>query len=180
MRDDASRSNVPGPRGAPVPSAKFVSSIFYFPSLRIVQWIRVYNVKQFLVRDVLAGLTVGTLVVPQALAYSLLANQPLQAGLYSALWTPLVYSLFGSSRHLAIGPSALTALLVGTAVGDGPNASLSGPALAFFCGILLSVLGLFGMGAISRWLSHPMLQAYISGAGGAVCSWCLPRRLTRT
>jgi hypothetical protein len=78
------------------------------------KWLSVYDWRTKLFTDVLAGLAVGVMVIPQGMSYAKLAGLPVEYGLYSALFPVWVYSIFGTSRQLAIGPVALVSLLLFT------------------------------------------------------------------
>ena len=80
------------------------------------RWLRTYEVKKTLANDVIAGLTVGIMVIPQSMSYAKLAGLPVQYGLYSAVVPVFAYALFGSSRQLAVGPVALLSLMLSTEV----------------------------------------------------------------
>jgi SulP family sulfate permease len=120
-------------------------------------------------KDAVAGVTVWALLVPQALAYSQLAGLPAVHGLYAALGALALYGLFGSSRHLNVGPEATVATLVATTVtplasGD-PDLYVSLAAvLAILTGLVLTIGGLLRLGAVARLLSVPVLVGYITGS----------------
>lgn len=84
-----------------------------FPPLT---WVPKYDVAAYLKGDVIAGLTVGFMLIPQGMAYALLCGVPPIYGLYSSTWTLIIYSLFGTSRQLAVGPTAVMCLLVGKSI----------------------------------------------------------------
>ncbi|KXZ44585.1 hypothetical protein GPECTOR_65g203 [Gonium pectorale] len=86
--------------------------------LPCVRWLRTYKIRQYLLSDIIAGVSVGFMVVPQGLSYANLAGLPSVYGLYGAFIPCLVYSLVGSSRQLAVGPVAVTSLLIGTKLKD--------------------------------------------------------------
>ncbi len=119
--------------------------------------------------DLVAGLTVGVMLIPQGMAYALLAGLPPIYGLYASLVPLLVYALFGSSRHLAVGPVAMVSLLVAAGVGPlsggdaGTFVELS-IVLALMVGIIQFVLGLARFGFITNFLSHPVLTGFTSAA----------------
>ena len=87
--------------------------------LPILGWLPAYK-RAYLPADLIAGLTLGVIAIPQSMAYALLANLPPQTGLYAAMVTPIAYAVFGTSRALSVGPMAVVALLTG-------NLSLSLP-----------------------------------------------------
>ncbi|NTV09843.1 MAG: SulP family inorganic anion transporter, partial [Zoogloea sp.] len=111
--------------------------------------------------DLLAGLAVALVVVPQALAYAQLAGLPVQAGLYASLLPCIVAALFGSSPHLNTGPTALSSLLTAAALAPlavrGPQELLAFAAtLALLAGALQLLLGALRLGRFADLLSHPV------------------------
>jgi len=82
--------------------------------LPMCKWLKVYEWKENLLQDIIAGCTVGVMIVPQSMSYAKLAGLPVEYGLYSALVPVYAYALFGSSRQLAVGPVALVSLLLST------------------------------------------------------------------
>ena len=119
--------------------------------------------------DLSAGLTVGVMLIPQGMAYALIAGLPPIYGLYASLAPLVVYALFGSSRQLAVGPVAMVSLLVASAVGplaQGDAALYLGLAvlLSLLVGLLQFVLGLARFGFLVNFLSHPVLSGFTSAA----------------
>lgn len=108
--------------------------------------------------DVLAGLTVAVFLVPQGMAYAVLAGLDPIRGLYAAIAPLAVYSLLGSSRSLAVGPIAIVSLMVGTAP---PEQALT---LAFLAGILLVAMGLLGLGRLTALMTPPVVSGFTSAA----------------
>lgn len=82
--------------------------------LPMVKWLKAYKWKENVVKDIIAGCTVGVMIVPQSMSYAKLAGLPVEYGLYSALMPVYAYAMFGSSRQLAVGPVALISLLLNT------------------------------------------------------------------
>ena len=126
--------------------------------------------REHLAGDVSGGLTVGVLLIPQALAYASLAGMPPITGLYAALAALVVYSLTGTSSHLSYGPVALIALLTASAVGplsDGDPArfALLAGALAVMVGAIHGLLGLLRAGAIVDLIAHPVIVGFTAAAG---------------
>jgi SulP family sulfate permease len=133
------------------------------------RWVRSYD-RGDLPDDVSAGLTVGILLVPQAMAYASLANMPPITGLYAALAALLIYAFVGTSSHLSYGPVALIALLTASAVGplaDGDPArfALLAGALAMLVGALHILLGAMRAGAIVDLIAHPVIVGFTAAAG---------------
>lgn len=119
--------------------------------------------------DVGAGLTVGAMLVPQAMAYALLAGLPPEVGLYASVVPVVLYALFGTSRQLAVGPVAIVSLLSATAlasVADQGSAGYVAAAgvLALLVGVVHLVLGVGRLGFLVRLLSHPVLVGFTSAA----------------
>ena len=137
----------------------------YIPAL---SWIKEYN-KDWFRSDLSAGMTVGIMVIPQAMAYALIAGLPPIYGLYAAFMPLLIYAIFGTSRQMSLGPTALIALLTGAGVGalasQGTEEYLQlAILLAFMVGIIQLILGFFKMGFLVNFLSHPVVTGFTSAA----------------
>lgn len=133
-----------------------------------IQWIKGYNTAN-LRGDVIAGLTVGVMLIPQGMAYAMLAGLPPIYGLYSSIVPLIVYALFGTSRQLAVGPVAMVSLLVASGVGliaEGGTSDYIAAAilLAFMVGAIQFLLGAFRLGFLVNLLSHPVIAGFTSGA----------------
>lgn len=137
----------------------------YFPAQ---QWLRDYR-KAWLNGDISAGITVGVMLVPQGMAYSLLAGLPPVYGLYASILPLVVYALLGTSRQLAVGPVAMVSLLTATgvsslaAVGSEQYLALA-IALSLLVGIFQFGLGAFRLGFLVTFLSHPVISGFTSAA----------------
>jgi SulP family sulfate permease len=140
-----------------------------FPALG---WLLGYR-RSALRGDTTAGLTTAVMLIPQAMAYAMLAGLPPVVGLYSSLAPLVVYALFGSSRQLAVGPVAIDSLLV--AAGIGALMQLGGPQdlqtyvsyavmLALMVGLLQLALGVFRAGFLTNFLSRPVVGGFTSAA----------------
>ncbi|MEQ8485745.1 MAG: sulfate permease [Pseudomonadales bacterium] len=119
--------------------------------------------------DLVAGLVVGVVTVPQAIAYAFLAGLPAQAGLYASLVPMVVYAVLGSSRHLVVGPVAVSALMVAAAIGQyAPKYDMSflaiSTVLCLQSGIFLWLLRLSQMGGLVNLLSHPVITGFVNAA----------------
>src|SRR5690606_24677396 len=119
--------------------------------------------------DASAGLTTAVMLIPQGMAYAVLAGLPPLTGLYSALIPPLIYALFGTSRQLSVGPVAMDSLLVGVSVGavaqSGTSEYLSAALLlAFMVGVIQLLFGLLRMGFLANLLSGPVVSGFTSAA----------------
>src|SRR4051794_23523014 len=134
-------------------------------------WLRSYD-RAWLPVDVMAGLTVWALMVPQALAYAGIAGVPVQNGLYVMPLAVVGYLLLGSSRHLYVGPSATVATLSASTVAIIATASTGSAdyialtcALTLMVGVIYIAGGLARMGFISRFFARPVLEGFIVGLG---------------
>lgn len=119
--------------------------------------------------DLIAGTITALLLVPQALAYALLAGLPAQVGLYASMLPPVIYALLGSSRTLAVGPVAVAAVMVAAALGPyaggDPARYLAGATiLAAEVGLLLALLGALRLGALTSFIGHPVLTGFTAAA----------------
>ena len=137
-------------------------------SRHLPAWMRNYSTVD-LPHDVLAGLVVTVLVIPQSLAYALLAGLPPQAGLYAGILPVLAYALFGSSMTQAVGPVAITAIMtfaVLSPLAEPQSAHYIALAatLALMSGVMVLVSGLLRLGFLSQLLSRPVISGFISGS----------------
>jgi len=133
------------------------------------RWLHSYE-RASLPLDLSAGLTVGVLLVPQAMAYASLAGMPPITGLYAALVALVVYALSGTSSHLSYGPVALVALLTASAVGplsdgDPVRYAALAAALAVIVGVLHGLLGALRAGAVVDLIAHPVIVGFTAAAG---------------
>ncbi len=135
--------------------------------LPILTWLPRYE-KDWLKGDLAAGVTVGVMLIPQGMAYALIAGLPPEYGLYAAVVPLVIYAVFGTSRHLAVGPVALIALLVASAVAplaDSPEEHIAlSVLLALMIGVIQLAFGFMRMGFLVNLLSHPVLSGFISAA----------------
>ena len=137
----------------------------FFP---ILDWLPNYK-RGYLSGDVSAGITVGIMLIPQGMAYALIAGLPPVYGLYTALVPNIVYAFTGSSRKLAVGPVALDSLIVASGLAAMKLATLEqyipmALFLALFVGLLQLVMGFFKMGFLANFLSRPVVSGFTSAA----------------
>ncbi len=138
----------------------------YFP---ILGWGRSYT-RDTMVSDLVAAAIVTIMLVPQSLAYALLAGLPAEVGLYASMLPLVAYAIFGTSRTLAVGPVAVVSLMTAAALG---NLALNGAAeyaaaaiiLAALSGLILLVLGILRLGFLANFLSHPVIAGFITASG---------------
>ncbi|KAM0971723.1 hypothetical protein ACFX2I_019502 [Malus domestica] len=136
----------------------------------IFEWGRGYNLLKFR-GDLIAGLTIASLCIPQDIGYAKLANLAPQYGLYSSFVPPLIYAIMGSSRDIAIGPVAVVSLLLGTLLQNEID-PVKNPddyrrlafTATFFAGITQATLGILRMGFLIDFLSHAAIVGFMGGA----------------
>jgi sulfate permease, SulP family len=131
-------------------------------------WLRQYK-KDWVHGDFIAGVIVTIMLIPQSLAYAMLAGLPPEVGLYASILPMVAYAIFGSSMCLAVGPVAVASLMTASALT--PLAPVGSPQyvamaiqLALLSGSFLILFGIFRLGAISHLLSHPVINGFILGS----------------
>jgi len=132
-------------------------------------WLRHYN-RQTMGSDLVAALIVTTMLIPQSLAYALLAGLPPEMGLYASILPLMAYAIFGSSRTLSVGPVAVVSLMTATAVGKvaqqgSIDYATAATTLALLSGLILVLLGLMRFGFVTNFLSHPVVSGFITASG---------------
>lgn len=137
--------------------------------LPIFTWLPHYH-KRLLGADLLAGLIVTVMVIPQSLAYALLAGLPAVVGLYASILPQLLYSFLGTSRTLAVGPVAIIALMTGAALSSvaapgTPEYLQAALVLSLLSGAILVAMGALKMGFFSNFLSHPVISGFLTASG---------------
>nr|XP_026693378.1 solute carrier family 26 member 10-like isoform X2 [Ciona intestinalis] len=156
---------------------------FIFNIFPILSWLPQYNIKESLIADVISGITVGVMQIPQGMAYALLANQHAVYGLYSGFFPVLIYSALGTSRHLSMGTNGLTSLMLGASVVSlVPDPILNrnntshewdnvysqrimyAAAMSFIVGLLLIAFSLFHLGIVTKLFPRPLISGFIFAA----------------
>ncbi|NNE58445.1 MAG: sulfate permease [Hellea sp.] len=137
--------------------------------LPILQWGRSYNGSAF-ANDGIAAIIVTIMLIPQSMAYALLAGLPPIIGLYASILPLAAYAFFGTSRALAVGPVAVISLMTAAAAGNiaaqGSDAYIMAALLlALISGGMLLIMGLFRLGFIANFLSHPVISGFITASG---------------
>ncbi|WP_299977923.1 sulfate permease [uncultured Pseudoteredinibacter sp.] len=132
---------------------------------KLVPWRKDYR-KADLPADALAAIIVTILLIPQSLAYAMLAGLPAQMGLYASILPLLAYAIFGSSRVLAVGPVAIISLLTASTISQyaGEQAIAAALLLAFLSGAVLLTMGLLRLGWLASLLSQPVMSGFITGS----------------
>ncbi|SEI61011.1 sulfate permease, SulP family [Pseudooceanicola nitratireducens] len=137
--------------------------------LPILDWSRDYS-RDTLTSDMVAAVIVTIMLIPQSLAYALLAGLPPEMGLYASILPLVAYAIFGTSRALAVGPVAVVSLMTAAAVGKlaaqgTPEYIAAAITLAFLSGLMLLAMGLFRLGFLANFLSHPVIAGFITASG---------------
>lgn len=154
-------------------SRKFILGLQYF--VPVLEWAPRYTF-EFFKADLIAGITIASLAVPQGISYASLANLPPILGLYSSFVPPLVYAMLGSSKDLAVGTVAVASLLISSMLGKEVNPN-ENPKLyvqlaltaTFFAGVFQAALGFLRLGFIVDFLSHATIVGFMGGAATVVC-----------
>jgi solute carrier family 26 (sodium-independent sulfate anion transporter), member 11 len=155
----------------------YAASLFPFAT-----WISHYNLQWF-AGDLVAGITIGAVVVPQGMAYAILANLEPQFGLYSSFIGALIYWIFGTSKDISIGPVAVLSTVVGNVVQDVQDSGQNVPAhvvasaLSVIAGFIVLIIGLLRCGWIVDLISITSLSAFMTGSAITICVGQLPALL---
>ena len=137
--------------------------------LPVLQWGKQYN-RQQAGSDLVAALIVTVMLIPQSLAYALLAGLPAQIGLYASILPLVVYALFGTSRTLSVGPVAVASLMTAAALAPLAQAGsaeyiVGAVVLALMSGLMLVLMGVLRLGFLANFLSHPVISGFITASG---------------
>lgn len=135
----------------------------------ILSWGRTYNSAEF-TGDITAAVIVTIMLVPQSLAYALLAGLPAEIGLYASILPLVAYAIFGTSRALAVGPVAVASLMTASALAPLGLETLqdyiaAAAVLAVLSGLMLLAMGALRLGVIANFLSHPLIAGFITASG---------------
>lgn len=138
----------------------------FFP---ILAWGRAYS-RADLVGDGIAAVVVTIMLIPQSLAYALLAGVPAEVGLYASILPLIAYALFGSSRTLSVGPVAIVSLMTAAALAQLDLQSttaivMAAGVLAMLSGLILLAMGFLRLGFVANFLSHPVIAGFITASG---------------
>ena len=146
-------------------SVAMKKSLMWLP---VSQWGLGYQ-KRWLRGDLVAGITVAMMLIPQAMSYALLAGLPPIIGLYASIVPLIIYAIFGTSRQLAVGPVAMVALLVASGVGaiaepGSQQFVFLAITLAMMVGVIQLAMGVFRLGFLTNFMSHPVISGFTSAA----------------
>lgn len=161
-----------------------------------VRWLRTYNLRAYLKTDLMAGITVGTMIVPQAMSYASLAGLESIYGLYAGLVPVFAYAIFGSSRQLAVGPVALVSLLVSNVLSqivdieeDQSDEAIQyyselAILLALMVGVIECLMGILRLGWLIRFISHTVISGFTSASAIVIalsqCKYFLGYSISRS
>ncbi|MDO9240339.1 MAG: sulfate permease [Methylicorpusculum sp.] len=140
----------------------------FYRFVPILSWLRTYTRKDF-GDDLFAGIITAILLVPQGIAYALLAGLPPQLGLYASILPPICYAILGTSRTLSVGPVSIAAIMIASAL-NSPEIKLLGNSeenalvLSAMVGVILLFMSILRMGNLVNFISHPVLTGFTSGA----------------
>lgn len=137
--------------------------------LPVLEWAPAYD-RKTAVSDGFAAVIVTIMLVPQSLAYAMLAGLPPQIGLYASILPLIAYAVFGTSRTLAVGPVAVISLMTAAAVAQvaAPGTAdyvTAAATLAFISGLMLVAMAIFRLGFLANFLSHPVISGFITASG---------------
>lgn len=149
--------------------------------LPIIDWLKTYRRQDF-TDDLFAGVITAILLVPQGIAYAILAGLPPQLGLYASILPPIMYALFGTSRTLSVGPVSIAAIMIASALTAPAIAELGSPiqsalVLSLESGIIMLLMAVLRMGGLVNFISHPVLTGFTSGAAILIIGSQLPQTL---
>jgi len=147
----------------------------------IIGWLKTYTRQNFN-DDLFAGIITAILLVPQGIAYAILAGLPPQLGLYASILPPVVYALFGTSRTLSVGPVSIAAIMIASALTAPEVSALGNPVqsaliLSAESGLIMLLMALLRMGGLVNFISHPVLTGFTSGASILIIANQLPLTL---
>ena len=134
----------------------------------ILQWLPNYK-KSWLKNDLFAGMTIGVILIPQGIAYAIIAGLPPIYGLYTAMIPQIVYAILGTSRQLAVGPAAMDSLIVAAGISvlagiGSEHFIVLAVLLAFMVGFFQVIFGLFHLGFLVNFLSKPVISGFTTGS----------------
>jgi len=146
----------------------FIKVNFFKKYIPILSWLPNYN-KEALSGDLSAGLTVGVMLIPQGIAYAMIAGLPPIYGLYTAMTPQVIYAVFGTSRQLSVGPTAMDSLIVAAGITsiatvNPDNYIAAAILLAFLMGVMQLAFGVFKLGFLVNFLSKPVISGFTSAA----------------
>ena len=163
------------------PESKAISASVWMRFLPILSWLKTYSREDFN-GDLIAGVVTAILLVPQAIAYAMLAGLPPQMGLYASILPPVVYAFLGTSRTMSVGPVSVAAIMIASALTAPEISQLGNPVesaviLALEGGVMMLLMAILRMGGLVNFISHPVLTGFTSGAAILIIFSQLPQLL---
>ncbi len=152
---------------------------WFAKALPIIGWLQNYPRKDFN-DDLFAGIITAILLVPQGIAFAILAGLPPQLGLYASILPPAVYAVLGTSRALSVGPVSIAAIMIASALAA-PEVKLLGDSvqstlvLSAECGVIMLVMAALRMGGLVNFISHPVLAGFTTGAALLIIASQIPQ-----
>jgi SulP family sulfate permease len=149
--------------------------------LPIIGWLKTYR-RQDVNDDVFAGIITAILLVPQGIAYAILAGLPPALGLYASILPPILYAVFGTSKTLSVGPVSIAAIMIASTLSAPEISALGTPVqstiiLSAESGLIMLLMALLHMGRLVNFISHPVLTGFTSGASLLIIASQLPQLL---
>jgi sulfate permease, SulP family len=149
--------------------------------LPIISWLKIYSRQDFY-DDLFAGVITAILLVPQGIAYAILAGLPPELGLYASILPPILYAVLGTSRTLSVGPASIAAIMIASALQAPEVSALGNPVqsaliLSAESGLIMLLMALLRMGGLVNFISHPVLTGFTSGASILIIASQLPHTL---
>jgi SulP family sulfate permease len=149
--------------------------------LPIIDWLKTYRRQDF-ADDLFAGIITAILLVPQGIAYAILAGLPPQLGLYASILPPIMYALLGTSRTLSVGPVSVASIMIASALSSPAIVALGDPlqstlVLSLESGVIMLLMAVLRMGSLVNFISHPVLIGFTSGASLLIIGNQLPQTL---
>ncbi|NOT84474.1 MAG: sulfate permease [Methylococcaceae bacterium] len=149
--------------------------------LPIIGWLKTYTRQDFN-DDLFAGVITAILLVPQGIAYAILAGLPPELGLYASILPPVLYAIFGTSRTLSVGPVSIAAIMIASALQTPEISALGNPVqstviLSATSGLIMLLMAFLRMGGLVNFISHPVLTGFTSGASLLIIASQLPQTL---
>ncbi|MDD5580937.1 MAG: SulP family inorganic anion transporter [Methylobacter sp.] len=146
--------------------------------LPFIGWLKSYSFKDFN-DDLFAGVITAILLVPQGIAYAILAGLPPEFGLYASILPPIAYMLLGTSRTLSVGPVSIAAIMIASALQAPEISALGNPVqstliLSAASGMIMLLMAVSRMGGLVNFISHPVLTGFTSGASILIIASQLP------
>ncbi|KAI9139385.1 sulfate transporter family-domain-containing protein [Paraphysoderma sedebokerense] len=149
------------------------ASAYSISLIPIISWLPAYRFRKWALGDIIAGLTVGIMVIPQSMAYALLAGLPIEYGLYSAFLGVFIYTFFGTSKDITIGPTAVMSLLIGQILGNlvpeinknGVNMNVATVGVVtFVSSVIMTAMGLLRLGIVIDFIPDQVIAGFTSAA----------------